>query len=52
MVTLIIIALIGIAVFQFLTIQEKNKEIEAQDEILRRLKDELKHINGVNKELD
>ncbi len=47
MVTLIIIVLIGIAVFQYLTIQEKNKEIEAQDEIIRQLNDELEQATDI-----
>ena len=47
MVKLIIIVLIGIAVFQYLTIQEKNKEIEAQDEIIRQLNDELEQATDI-----
>lgn len=47
MVTLIIIVLIGIVVFQYLTIQGKNKEIEAQDEIIRQLNDELEQATDI-----
>ena len=51
MVTLTIIVLIGIVVFQYLTIKGKNKEIDAQDEQIRQLKDELERAAGL-KEFD
>ena len=51
MATLIIIVLIGIVVFQYLTIKAKNREIDAQDEQIRQLKDELERAAGL-KEFD
>lgn len=51
MVTLIIIVLIGIVVFQYLTIKAKNREIDTQDEMIRQLKGEPKRTAGL-KEFD